>query len=256
MDRNHTELNKTGQGGYGRTLEGKRVVLLGGTSGVGFATAEAAAREGASVVVVSSRKEKVDAALARLPQGAEGHAVDLTSEEQVRAFFSRIGEFDHLVFTAGEPPQIAPLDATDLETGRQYFNLRYWGAVLAAKYGHPHIRPGGSITLTSGMAGTRPQAGFTVIAGICSAVEGLMRALAVELRPLRVNAVTLGMIRTELWDTVPEAERSAMYEHAGQALPVGRVGEPEDAAEAFLYLMRENYSTGQVIIVDGGSSLV
>lgn len=124
------------------TLRGKRVIVLGGTSGMGFATAEAAAQEGASVVVVSSRKEKVDTAVSRLPQGAEGYAVDLSNEEQVRGFFSQIGEFDHLVFTAGDLLQFVNLGEVDMDAARQLFNLRYWGALMAVKYGSVNIRPG------------------------------------------------------------------------------------------------------------------
>lgn len=247
---------KTERSERSSTLRGKRVVLLGGTSGVGFATAEAAAREGASVVIVSSRKERVDNAISRLPQGAEGHVVDLSNEEMVRAFFSQIGEFDHLVFTAGESLHIENLSTIDMETARRFFNLRYWGAFMAAKYGSNNLREGGSIILTSGVAGVRPQKGWTVTASICSAIEALTRALAVELSPLRVNAISFGLMRTEMWNDMPEENRIAMYETLGKSLPVGRVGEPEDAAEAFLYLMREKYSTGQTIVVDGGSSLV
>ncbi len=247
---------KTMQIEHGHSFKGKRVVILGGTSGIGFATAEAAAREGAYLVVVSSKKEKVDRAVSRLPEGTEGYAVDLTNEEQVRKFFSNIGEFDHLVFTAGDPMMIENLDTTDVETAQQLFNLRYWGAFMAAKYGSRNIRRGGSITLTSGVAGARPQKGVTVAASICGAVESLTRALAVELSPLRVNTVCFGIMRTEFWNDVPEEHRNTMYENVGESLPVGRIGEPEDGAEAFLYLMRENYSTGQIVVVDGGSTLV
>ncbi len=115
------------------TLRGQRIILFGGTSGVGFATAEAAAREGASVVVVSSRKEKVHNAILRLPQGSEGHVVDLSSEEQVRTFFSQIGELDHLVFSAGDSLLIKNLSSIDVETARRSFNLRYWGAFMVRK---------------------------------------------------------------------------------------------------------------------------
>ncbi|MET3544807.1 NAD(P)-dependent dehydrogenase (short-subunit alcohol dehydrogenase family) [Paenibacillus favisporus] len=180
----------------------------------------------------------------------------MTNEEQVRQFFSEIGEFDHLVFTAGDTLMVESLDATDVDTAHRWFNVRYWGAFMAVKYGSRNIRRGGSITLTSGVAGVRPQKGFTIPASICGAVESLTRALDVELSPLRVNAVCFGLMRTELWDGVPEEQRNAMYEHTGKSLPVGRVGEPEDGAEAFLYLMREKYSTGQIIVVDGGSTLV
>jgi len=244
------------QTNHGHRLQDKRVVILGGTSGIGFATAEAAAREGAYLVVVSSTKEKVDLAVSRLPEGTEGYAVDLTNEEQIRIFFSHIGEFDHLVFTAGDPMMIENLHTTDIQAAQQLFNLRYWGAFMAAKYGSKNIRAGGSITLTSGIAGARPQKGVTVAASICGAVESLTRALAVELRPLRVNTVCFGIMRTEFWNNVPEEHRNTMYENVGESLPVGRIGEPEDGAEAFLYLMLQNYSTGQIVVVDGGSTLV
>ncbi|XXX79913.1 SDR family oxidoreductase [Sorangium sp. So ce134] len=238
------------------TLSGKRVVLLGGTSGIGFATAEAAAREGAAVVVVSSRKERVDRAVAALPGGAEGHAVDLSSEAQIRGLFGRIGAFDHLVFTAGESLQLGEIGATDVDAARRFFELRYWGAFMAAKYGKDHTRPGGSIVLTSGIAALRPRAGWALGASICGAMESLTRALSVELAPIRVNAVCPGVVRTELWADMTASDREAMYQQTGAALPVGRVGEASEVAQAYLFLMREGFCTGQSIVVDGGAVLV
>ena len=238
------------------TLSGKRIVLLGGTSGIGFATAKMAANEGAAIVVASSRRESIDRAVARLPEGTEGHVLDLTSEEQVRDFFNRLGAFDHLVFTAGETLLLRELSATSVEQARHFLDLRFWGAFMAAKYGSINIEPGGSIVLSSGIAGLRPHKGWTVAASICGAVEALTRALAVELAPIRVNAVSPGVVRTELWDNMLEEVREAMYQVTGQVLPVGRVGEAHDLAQAFLYLMHEGFSTGQVIVVDGGTVLV
>jgi NAD(P)-dependent dehydrogenase (short-subunit alcohol dehydrogenase family) len=239
-----------------RTLFGKRIVVLGGTSGMGFATADMAAREGAAMVVASSRRESVDRAVARLPQGTEGYALDLSNEEHVRDFFTHLGAFDHLVFTAGERVQMSEVSETTVEQARHVFDLRFWGAFMAAKYGSSHIRPGGSIVLTSGIAGRRPHKGGTVGTGICGAVEALTRALAVELAPIRVNAVCPGPVRTEMWGSLPEEEREAMFWGIGQVLSVGRAGEPHDLAHAYLYLMCEGFSTGQVIIVDGGTTLV
>jgi len=149
-----------------------------------MATAEAAAQEGAAVVVASSRQASVDRAIARLPKSAEGHLVDLSSEQPIRDFFGRIGAFDHLVFTAGEALRLGPLESTDTDAARKFFNLCYWGALMAVKYGSPHIRRGGSITLTTGTAGRRPEKGWTVAASITGAMESLTRALAVELAPI------------------------------------------------------------------------
>ena len=237
-------------------LNGKTIIILGGTSGIGLATAQAAASEGANIVVASSRQKAVDEALAALPGKAEGHVLDLSREDSIARFFEGAGEFDHLVYTAGENLELAEISELSIDWARQFWNIRYWGAYTAVKYGTPHIRAGGSIVLTTGVAGARPRKGWTVAASICSAMEGLTRALAVELAPVRVNAVSPGVVRSPLWGAMSEHDREAMYRDASARLPVGRVGEVEDIAEAYLYLMRENFSTGQVIVVDGGTVLV
>jgi NAD(P)-dependent dehydrogenase (short-subunit alcohol dehydrogenase family) len=108
---------------------------------------------------------------------------------------------------------------------------------------------------TSGIAGQRPRAGWALGASICSAVEGLTRALAVELAPIRVNAVSPGVVKTPLWGEMPEADRDALYQQVARTLPVGHAGEPAEIAEAYLYLMRQTYGTGQVLVVDGGALL-
>jgi NAD(P)-dependent dehydrogenase (short-subunit alcohol dehydrogenase family) len=234
---------------------GKRVVVLGGSSGIGLATAQAAAREGASVVIASSRRSRVDEALATLPAGAEGYALNLADEAAVQPLFAGLGPFDHLVFTAGEALQLGSLAETDVIAARSFFDLRYWGAFIAAKYGSGSIRAGGSIVFTSGIAGQRPRAGWALGASICSAMEGLTRALAVELAPIRVNIVSPGIVKTPLWAGMAEAEREAQYRAMAGKLPVGHVGEASEIAEAFLYLMRQSYATGQVLVVDGGSVL-
>jgi NAD(P)-dependent dehydrogenase (short-subunit alcohol dehydrogenase family) len=237
-------------------LQGKRVVVLGGTSGIGLAVAEAAARAGAVAVVASSSPANVAAALARLPAGAEGQVLDVLDEASVRAFFERIGAFDHLVYTAGDMLLIGPLADLALDRARHAFEVRYWGALTAAKYGAPSIRPGGSIVFSSGVAGARPRPGWALGASICAAMEGLTRALAVELAPVRVNIVSPGFVRTPLWRNLPEAEREALYAAAGERLLVGRVGEAEELAEAYLFLMRQGFATGQTFVVDGGGVLV
>jgi NAD(P)-dependent dehydrogenase (short-subunit alcohol dehydrogenase family) len=238
------------------TLNGKRIVVLGGSSGIGLAVAQSAAREGAAVVIVSSNQARVDQALATLPAGAEGHAADLGDEAAVRALFGKLGAFDHLVFTAGESLQLATLADIDVPAARAFFGLRYWGAFLAAKYGSGSIRAGGSIVFTSGIAGQRPRAGWALGASICSAMEGLTRALAVELAPIRVNIVSPGVVRTPLWAGMPEADREALYRQMAETLPVGHIGEAAEIADAYLYLMRQGYGTGQVVTVDGGAVLV
>jgi NAD(P)-dependent dehydrogenase (short-subunit alcohol dehydrogenase family) len=230
----------------------QRIVIIGGTSGLGFATARAASAEGASVVVASSSKASVDRALTKLPGGSEGHPLDVTDESAVRDFFEGVGAFDHLVYTAGEPVLTASLAQTEIETARRFFTIRYFGALTAAKYGAPHLRPGGSIVFTSGIASTRPQGGTAVVSSVAAAIEGLTRALALELAPIRVNAVVPSIIRTEMWGDHPEE----LYAAVAESLPLRRVGEPDDVADAYLYLMRNKHTTGTLVTIDGGAVLV
>jgi NAD(P)-dependent dehydrogenase (short-subunit alcohol dehydrogenase family) len=230
-------------------LQGQRVVVLGGTSGIGLATAVAAASAGASVTVVSSSKERVERALAVLPEGSTGAAVDLADADAVRELFT--SDLDHLVFTAGESLALMPVADVDLERARDFFGLRYFGALTAVQAAAPHIRPGGSITLTTGTAKDRPRAGWSVASSICGAIDALTRALAVELAPIRVNAVSPGVVRTPLWGAVSDD----YYDGVAGGLPVGRVGEAEDIARAYLFFMTCGFATGTVLTVDGGALL-
>lgn len=237
-------------------LKDKKVIILGGSSGLGLATAKAAAAEGATVIIVSGNQQRIDLALQELPDNSSGIAVDLLQEENIKTFFETAGSFDHLVFTAGENLILHNISDTDIEAARNFFNLRYWGAFAAVKYGAPHINPGGSISLTSGIASARPGAGWAIAASICGAMEGFVRAMAVELAPIRVNSVMPGVIKTNLWNSMSDNDRNNLYKTVGDSLPVKRVGEAEDIALAFLYLMKQQFGTGQNMIIDGGAVLV
>jgi NAD(P)-dependent dehydrogenase (short-subunit alcohol dehydrogenase family) len=239
------------------TLRQSRIVVAGGTSGIGFAVAEAAAQAGAEVIIASSNPERVAGALDRLPQGTRGETLDFTDEAQVSALFARVEAFDHLVYTAGETLLLQNLADLSIEAAQRAFEVRYWGALKAVKYGASLIRAGGSITLTSGVASSRPLPAWTIPSSILGAIESLTRTLAVELAPLRVNAVAPGAVRTALWDNMmSETDREGLFDQLAKKLPVGRVGEASDVAQTYLYLMQQGFSTGQVIIVDGGHVLV
>jgi NAD(P)-dependent dehydrogenase (short-subunit alcohol dehydrogenase family) len=241
---------------HNSSLSGKKVIVLGGTSGLGRAAAKAAALEGANVSVVSSNQQRIDQTLNELPDGSTGYAIDLSKESNIKNFFNTIGEFDHLIYTAGENISLNTIDEMNLEQAREFFTLRYWGALAAVKYAVPHINQGGSICLTSGIASTRPGRGWALASSICGAMEGLVRALAVELAPIRVNSVVPGVVKTNLWNNMPPADRDNLYTSVGNALLVKRVGEAEDIAQAFIYLMKQQFGTGQNIVIDGGTVLV
>lgn len=238
------------------SLTGKRVVLIGGTEGLGLATAHAAATAGAQVVVVSSRPANVEKALAELPSNAQGDTVDVREESQVKALFERIGAFDHLVFTAGETLVLAPVMSTELDVQKRFFDIRFWGAFASVKHAASHIRPGGSIVLSSGASSQRPGPGWAVASSALGAMESLCSALALELAPIRVNLVRPGMVRTDMWREFPEEAREEMFRTTGQRLPVGRIGEPADIARSYVHLMEQEYATGSIVTVDGGGLLV
>ncbi len=236
-------------------LSGKRVLVIGGSSGIGFAVARAALDEGAEVVVASSSTDRVHAAIGRLG-GGEGVSFSVADEAAVARFFAQSDGFDHMVFTAADWRRVdhTSFSGTDLAGAQDLFSVRFWGAVTVVKHGARHIAPGGSITLTNGMAAHRPQKGLAIAAAMSGAVEHLVAGLAVELAPVRVNGVCPGAIVTEAWDDVPPAFRLVQEERlSGQPLP--RAGLPAETAEAYIYLMKGSYTTGQVLRVEGGWSL-
>jgi NAD(P)-dependent dehydrogenase (short-subunit alcohol dehydrogenase family) len=239
-----------------RELSGKRIVVLGGSSGIGLAVAQQAVAQGAMAIIASSNADRVKQAVATLEGKAEGHALDLSNERDIQDFFQKIGGFDHLVFTAGDTLQLNELAATDLSKARHAFELRYWAVLAAVKHASTHIREGGSIVLTTGIAGERPHKGWTMAASVCGAIVSLTRALAVELAPIRVNAVSPGVVRTNLWQSMNADAREHLYESVGKSLLVGRVGEACEIARAYLFLMQQSYGTGQTVVLDGGAVLV
>jgi NAD(P)-dependent dehydrogenase (short-subunit alcohol dehydrogenase family) len=237
------------------SLKNTRVLIIGGTSGIGLGVATAVAERGATPIVVSRRQTSVDRALAQLPDHARGATVDLTDVAALAQLALDLGELDHLVFTAGESLELAPLADLTPELITGFFATRFVGALSAVRAFAPSLRAGGSITLTSGSAAEQPEFGALPVS-ICGAMNALTTALAVELAPIRVNAVAPGVVRTPLWDALPAADRKTMYGEAAQRLPVGRIGEVDDVALAYVYCMEQTYGTGIVLKVDGGSVMV
>ncbi|MGY4472892.1 SDR family oxidoreductase [Bradyrhizobium sp. USDA 3364] len=235
------------------SLDGKRVIAIGGSSGIGFAVAALAQERGAEVVIASSNTANVDAAAARLP-GSSGRTVDLRDEAGVSRFFAEVGSFDHLAITAGDRgvPAFGAARDLDLAAAREALALRFWGSLAAVKHGSRVIAADGSITLTGGMLAHRPQKGMPFVTAAAGAMESLARGLAVDLAPVRVNAVCPGLILTERVTQMPE-ERVRGYV---KGLPLPRAASPGEAATAYLYLMLNSYVTGQTLAVDGGGLLV
>ena len=240
------------------TLLGKRVVIVGGSSGIGYAVAEAAKAQGANVVVASSQATKVDRAVQRLGEGAAGFTIDVTDESNVDTCFKNFGAFDHLVFTAGDwgGPRRSTFKDIDLDAAHALFGVRFWGAMRVVRRAHGWLPGDGSMTLTNGMIAHRPAKGAVISAAMAGAVEHAALAMSVELAPVRVNMVCPGYVRTEVWASMPEGDREAFLAKMTARQPLPRGAEPSEVAEAYIYLMRGGYTTGQVMRLDGGWSMV
>ncbi|MEU9451779.1 SDR family oxidoreductase [Streptomyces sp. NPDC048277] len=223
-----------------------RVVIMGGTSGIGLATARRLAADGAEVIVTGRDPEKLAAAKEVVTAADQ---VDGTSEEAVSAFFDRIGTFDHLVlaFSPGAVG-LGPVAGVGLADVRAAFDGKFFPYLLAIRWAGVT----GSITLISAATARSALAGTVTLAAVNGAIERIVSPLAAELAPVRVNAVSPGAVDTPWWDFLPEEQRQAQFAAAADTVPARRVGRPEDVAAAVRYLVDATYVTGSILPVDGG----
>jgi NAD(P)-dependent dehydrogenase (short-subunit alcohol dehydrogenase family) len=237
------------------SLKNTTVVVLGGSSGIGLATAKAARAEGAHVVITGRSAERLQMAQAELGDAVRTVVLDVADEIGTQTFFRELDQLDHVFITAGtllKDSRLAP-ESTAL---RPAMDTRFWGALYAAKYGAAKMNGSGSITFMSGTAALRPLAGASVASASCGAVEAFARALAVDLAPIRVNTIQPGYVDTPLLDELLGAQREKILAAAAARLPVRRVGRPEEIADAVLFLMKNGYVTGITLTIDGGGLLV
>jgi NAD(P)-dependent dehydrogenase (short-subunit alcohol dehydrogenase family) len=229
-------------------LKGKKVVVVGGSSGIGLATAEMAQREGADVIVASRNAAKLDAVAEKL--NAVAIPADVTNDDSVTDLFRRCGPVDHVVVTAAQL-KTGPFRTVSMEDVRATMESKFWGAWRVARAAD--IRAGGSLTLVSGFLSVRPRPNSAIVGSANGALESLSRALALELAPVRVNAVSPGIIDTPIRAAMPEEARRDMLDKAAAGLPVKRVGQGEDIARQILSFMANGFATGSIVYIDGGA---
>ncbi|UZJ56242.1 hypothetical protein CBS101457_005562 [Exobasidium rhododendri] len=236
-------------------LNGKTVVVIGGTSGIGFATARGLIEEGASVIIGSSNQSRVDDAVKRLGDKAEqynadpsrikGYTVNLSGrdmESSIRSFFKQVGKVDHIIHTAGDSLAVLPLSDVTYEKMISAGDVRFYSAILTAKVAAEVLAPGSSLTLTTGSVAEHPIANWPVVAGYATGLHGLTRQLAFDFAPkgIRVNLISPGPVKTELWNFVPKEQQAEFFREQGKKTLTGKMGEPAEVAQSYLYVIKDS----------------
>jgi NAD(P)-dependent dehydrogenase (short-subunit alcohol dehydrogenase family) len=233
-------------------LENKKIVVIGGSSGMGLATAANLAAAGAHVIIASRSREKLDRAQRAISKAVATQVLDIRNDASVAEFFIGLATLDHLVISAADAV-LGPFLEVEIEAAQKFFASKFWGAYRVARYAAPRIAKDGSITFFSGAASQRGTPGLAAGSAINAALEALGRTLAVELAPIRVNTVAPGLIATPVWNEIMKDEdRESFFKEAAAKLPLKRIGTPEEVAHAVRYLIENTYTTGTVLFPEGG----
>jgi NAD(P)-dependent dehydrogenase (short-subunit alcohol dehydrogenase family) len=234
-------------------LEGSKVIIFGGTSGIGLATASLAAQSGANVVIVGRDPDRLAGALAKLPPGTTGTNVDAGDSAAVAEFFRNTGAFDHLVLSISSGGGAGPFAKLDIQGLKKPIDGKLLAQLSAAQLSLGTLAADGSITFVTAASARAAFPGTVGLAAINGALNAAAVTLALELKPRRVNVVSPGIVETPIWSHFPEEQRRNLLEREAQALPVGRIGQPGEVAQAIVMLMGNGFMTGAIIDCDGGA---
>jgi NAD(P)-dependent dehydrogenase (short-subunit alcohol dehydrogenase family) len=236
-------------------MKGTRIVIFGGSSGIGLATAQLLASRGADIWIVGRDRHKLAAASNSIGGTAQARMVDANDEAAVAGFFEEVGAIDHLILTLSGGDGAGPFADLDLGSLRRGFEAKFWPHLTVAQAALKNLRAGGSITFVTAASAGGHLPGTSGLAAINGALNAMIPVLAVELKPLRVNAVSPGAIDTAWWDRWPAEQKAALFADLAATSPAGRVGRAEDVADAIAFVTGNGFVTGQVIQCDGGIQL-
>jgi NAD(P)-dependent dehydrogenase (short-subunit alcohol dehydrogenase family) len=234
------------------SLSGKTVLVIGRGSGIARAVVLAARDAGAKVVAAGRNQEALASAYADEP-GVTAETVDVTDDDSIVALGERIGSLDHIVSTASARARGKLQDLTR-ESVRASFDTKVIGPLMLAKHLGPRLNEGGSLVIFSGVAAFKIAVGTMAVAITNGAADTLTRSLAVELAPIRVNAISPGVIDTGAWDGLGDG-KADYFRHIIENNPAGRIGTTDEIASAVLFAMTNGFMTGVTLSVDGGETL-
>lgn len=234
-------------------LNGKVVVIAGGSSGIGLSLAKLAARAGAYVHIVGRSAARLAMAQAALGSQITTHCADIGVEDEVAALVRDIDRVDHLVTTAASLT-FRPFLQTENAEIEAMLGSKFWGPIYLVRHLAPRMASNGSVTFYSGLAAYKANPGGSIVAAVNGALDGLARTLAIELAPIRVNVVSPGVVDSPTWDFLDAEARQTALTTIGEGLPIGRVGRVDELAEAGIFLMGNGFTTGTVLQIDGGAN--
>ncbi|KAL5118741.1 hypothetical protein ACEQ8H_003418 [Pleosporales sp. CAS-2024a] len=258
---------------YTSKLSSARILILGGSSGIGFTVAEACIEHGASVLISSSNTSRIELAIQRITSSypsatprIHGHPTDLSSPSSLESNLSSLlahatqtlgGKLNHVIFTAGDALATIPLGEMSYESIVKAGQIRFFAPLLLAKYLPQYLEQSyaSSYTITTGSISEKPMPNWSVVAGYAGGLHSMVRNLALDLKPIRVNGVSPGAVDTELW-RMSDEEKEKMMTQMSKRMATGRVGQPEDVAESYLALLKDANATGSMVRTDGGGLLM
>ncbi len=237
------------------SLEGQHLVVIGGSSGVGFEVAREALALGARVTVGSRDRSRLEAARARLHDQATAIPVDVHDTGSLKGFFQRTGTVDHVCWSVATGlPTLSILD--DLTQLHRNWDLLFWPVVDTIRAALPHLQASGSFTILTGTLRLKPVKGKWMYTTSQLAIEGLVKALAIELAPVRLNTVAPGLLDTEMWSSLPGPARAAFFASHAARLPAKRVGKAKHGAMLVLAAIANDFMTATTLTSDGGEGVV
>ena len=233
-------------------FKNKKIIIAGGSSGIGLAAAGQFKEQQAQVTVTGRNPDRLKNAA---QTGLETAVIDSSNREALDTFFKSYGPIDHLVISLSGSKGIGNFSELSLQVLREGFEEKYWPILNTVQSALPFINKGGSITLVTAISATAQLPGTSGLAALNGALEIMVPVWAKELTHIRINAVSPGVIDTSWWDFLPEQEKHETFKQYAAQIPAGRVGKPDEIANAILFLAGNEYMTGKVIGCDGGMSL-